>query len=230
MHSSSRHAVAACAFAVVFMATRALSAHTENDPASASESFAWADTFEPATETADEASPTPRPRHEDKRFVIARDFGLAIPVGPFADQAAVMYGPLLRLGYHPNDAVEIGIRAGYQRGFDRTVDGVTGSLSSVPIYTSARWFARGHRAGPYVGGEIGANLFRQNRTARTSFWDVSADRTWVRPAADIGVGWVWSRALPIDVRVQLASLDLVSRHGPLDDLTFGVNAGYSSFF
>ncbi|MDF2692611.1 MAG: hypothetical protein K0S65_994 [Labilithrix sp.] len=172
----------------------------------------------------------PHVRHDEKRFVVARDFGLVVPVGPLSDDAAAMYGPLLRLGYHVNDSVELGIRAAYLRGFDKEIAGVTGSLSSVPITASTRWFILGDRSGPYAGAEVGVNIFRQNRSARTSFWDVSADATWVRPSANLGVGFVWSRSLPIDLRGQVASLDLFGKGGPTSTLVVGVTAGWSFFF
>lgn len=169
-------------------------------------------------------------RRDTKRFVVARDFAVSVPVGQLADEAAPMYGPLVRLGFHVNDSVELGVRAAYQRGFDKEVAGVTGSLSAVPIHATSRWFMFGNRAGPYAGVDVGVNVFRQKRTERTSFFDIGADSTWVRPSANVGVGWVWSRSLPIDVRVQLAALDLASGDGPGRALTVGVVGGYSIFF
>jgi hypothetical protein len=168
------------------------------------------------------------PRHSDaKRFVVARDFGIAVPVGELAEQAATMYGPIVRLGWHPNDSVELGLRAGYQRGFEKESGGVTRATSTIPVYLTTRWFPFGDRSGPYGGLDVGVNVFREKTSPRSSFFDVSADATWARPSANAGVGWVWSRAVPIDLRVQLASLDLVA---PAESLTIGVVGGYSIFF
>jgi hypothetical protein len=190
-----------------------------------------------ASELADappavDAPAVPRPASLDsKRFVVARDFGFAVPVGDLADRSGAMYGPLVRLGFHVNESLELGLRAGYQRGFDKEVDGNVQSLSAVPINASIRYFILGHRSGPYAGLEAGVNVFRQRVTARTSIWDVGADATWVRPDANLGVGYVVSKTLPIDVRAQVASLDLISGgKGPTNALTVGISAGYSIFF
>lgn len=220
-----RWAVAAWSCALVLGTTTVARASTE--------SLSLSSAPEPTTAESVPTNPDttiPRQQKDSKRFVVARDFGLAIPFAHFANEAAPMYGPLVRLGFHPNDRIELGVRFGYQRGLDKEIAGVTGSLSAVPVYASARWFALGDRSGPYAGLELGVNIFRQKSTARTSFWDVDADETWVRPSANIGVGYVWSRSLPIDVRAQVASLDLVRGNGPIDALTFGVTAGYSIFF
>jgi hypothetical protein len=179
---------------------------------------------------ADEPRRRPRQRHNAKRFVVARDFGLAVPVGQLAEEAATMYGPLLRLGFHVTDSFEVGIRAGYQRGFDKEVAGAPRSLSCVPIHASARWFVFGDRSGPYAGLEVGVNVFRQKLARQTSFWDVGADATWVRPSTNLGIGYVWSRSAPVDVRIQLAALDLLSKDGPASALAIGVTGGYSIFF
>ena len=100
----------------------------------------------------------------------------------------------------------------------------------MPINAGVRWFVLGDRSGPYAGAELGASVFRQKRGPRTSFFDVGADATWVRPSANVSAGFVWSRAQPVDVRVQLASLDLVAKGGPVNALAIGVAAGYSIFF
>ncbi|MCW5831931.1 MAG: hypothetical protein KIS78_05705 [Labilithrix sp.] len=233
----SRPALAACSFSIVLSAAQVARAGVD---ASSSEAVAAPGTEAPATAKARDvprASPdadapqAPRPSRQDaKRFVVARDFGLTVPVGPLADEAAPMYGPLVRLGFHLSDSVEVGLRAAYQRGFDKSVAGVEGSLSSVPFNASVRWFVLGDRSGPYAGAEAGANVFRYRAAPRTSFFDVGADSTWVRPCAGVGVGFVWSRAFPLDVRAQLASLDLVSKGGPARALAVGATAGYSFFF
>lgn len=231
-----RTAAFACSFALVLSSSSLALAGLEGDGPAPSESPAPARAPEPATAPAIAPVPAnadmaPRPpRHDTKRFVVARDFGVALPVGDLADTAAAMYGPLVRLGFHVTDSFEIGLRAGYQRGFDKEVAGKTGSLSSVPIHASARWFFFGNREHLYSGLEVGANVFRENHSARTSFFDVSADSTWVRPSANVGLGFVWSRATPIDLRAQVGSLDLLSRGGAGGAIAVGVTAGYSIFF
>ena len=229
--------VAVCSISVV-VATSGV-ARAEEDPASTG-SVAEERAPEPATARAiapsrfasnADAPPAPRrARHAAKRFVVARDYGLPVPVGQLAEEAATMYGPLVRLGFHVTDSFEVGVRAGYQRGFDKTVDGVSGSLSSVPINAGGRWFVLGDRSGPYASTELGVNVFRQKHGPRTSFFDVGADSTWVRPSANIGAGFVWSRAQPVDLRVHLASLDLLAKGGPQNTLAIGIVAGYSIFF
>ena len=237
MPLSSGSAVAVCSISVV-LATSGV-AHAEEDPASP-RSVAEERAPEPATARgiapssfASNAGGPPAPRrarHAAKRFVVARDFGLSVPVGQLAEEAATMYGPLVRLGFHVTDSFEVGIRAGYQRGFNKTVDGTASSLSSVPINAGVRWFVLGDRSGPYAGAELGANVFRQKHGPRTSFFDVSADSTWVRPSANFGAGFVWSRSQPVDIRVHLACLDLLAKGGPQNTLAIGIAAGYSIFF
>ncbi|MBX3215629.1 MAG: hypothetical protein KF850_26565 [Labilithrix sp.] len=234
MPLSLRPAVAVCCFSVLSLAAASARADLGAPPAGSPER---AGAEAPATASAAGAPPAAdapeaqrRARQDPKRFVVARDFGIAVPVGALAEEAAPMYGPLVRLGFHLSDSVELGLRAGYQRGFDKTVAGAQGSLSSVPINASVRWFVLGDRSGPYAGAEAGVNVFRHRAAPRTSFFDVGADSTWARPSAKVGVGFVWSRALPIDVRAELASLDLVSRGGPAGALALGATAGYSIFF
>jgi hypothetical protein len=236
----ARTAVAGCSFVFVLSSSSLAQAGLEGDDADSTESPAQDRAPEPTTppvitpasaSTNADAPRAPRPPRKDaKRFVVARDFGVALPVGELAETAAAMYGPLVRLGFHVDDSFEIGIRAGYQRGFDKEVRGVTGSLSSVPFYTSARWFFFGNRELLYAGLELGVNVFRHKHTARTSVFDVSADATWVRPSANIGLGFVWSRATPVDIRAQVSSLDLISKDGPIGAIAVGVTGGYSIFF
>lgn len=206
-------------------------------PASASSSFdaRWnASVDGPIAPIGSDAPVNQEPKGDPfahKRAVVARDFGIAVPVGAFADRAAPMYGPLVRLGYHVTESFEVGLRAGYQRGLDRDIDGSTQSLSAVPINVSVRYFVLGDRSGPYAGFEAGVNVFRQRERARTSFWDVGADATWVRPCANVGVGWVYSKKFPVDLRVQVASLDLLSAgKGPVSSVAVGGTLGYSIFF
>lgn len=209
----------------------------EAAPASASSSFdaRWnASVDGPIAPVGADAPANQEPKADPfahKRAVVARDFGIAVPVGAFADRAAPMYGPLVRLGYHVTESFEVGLRAGYQRGLDREIDGNTQSLSALPINVSVRYFVLGDRSGPYAGFEAGVNVFRQRERARTSIWDVGADATWVRPCANVGVGWVYSKKFPVDLRVQVASLDLLSAgKGPVSSVAVGGTLGYSIFF
>lgn len=210
-------------FATLSVWTRVASARSASEPELQQVERANA----PATESDSRAATLPHQNRAPKRFVVARDFGVAFPIGAFTNEAAATYGPIIRVAYHLDDRVEIGGRIGYQRGFDKEIGGVTGSLSSIPLYATARWFPLGDRSGPYGGLDVGVNVFRQKDTGRTSFWDVGADSTWVRPSANIGVGWVWSRTLPIDLRVQIASLDLLR---PVSTVMVGAIGGYTIFF
>jgi hypothetical protein len=227
----SRRVVAACSSAIVLTLSRIVLAGMGEASTNerAEEPTSPPAIAQPEPSGADRPSKT-QARHDAKRFVVARDFAIVMPVGALSDESAAMYGPLVRLGFHVNDSFEVGVRFGYLRGFDKEVDGVTGSLSSLPITATTRWFPLGDRSGPYAGAELGANVFRQVFSPRTSFWDVSADATWVRPSANVGFGWVWSRALPMDLRAQIASLDLFGKGGPTGSLMVGLTAGWSFFF
>ena len=236
----ARPAIAVCSFALVLSSSSVVLADDgAEDGPPPDESVAEEAALPPGIPPAIATEPTPasadvprapRPRKDDKRFVVARDFAVALPVGELADTAAAMYGPLVRLGFHVNDSFEIGVRAAYQRGFDKEVAGVTGSLSSVPLYATGRWFLFGNREYLYAGVELGANIFREKHTRRTSFFDVSADSTWVRPSAGLALGFVWSRKAPVDLRAHVSSLDLIGKNGPAGTLMVGLTAGYSIFF
>jgi hypothetical protein len=240
----ARSALAVCSFTAVFAASALASAAVDSsDPPSGSTdaqdgTHAGAHeigstpgplVFAPPVEADRAAMPRP-PRRDSKPFVVARDFGLAVPVGHFTESAEAMYGPLVRLGFHVNDSFELGVRAGYQRGFEREIAGIKTSLSMGLINASVRWFVLGDRSGPYTGAEVGVNVFRQKLTPRTSIFDIDADATWARPGANVGIGFVWSRSFPLDLRAQVAAVDLLAKGGPANALALGVTAGYSIFF
>lgn len=237
----ARTALAVCSFMGVLSGSSYAAAGIEAHDPMPGESLGQERAPEPASprvtappvneaSSANAGRTTVRSTKDTKRFVVARDFGVAVPVGKLAETAAAMYGPIVRLGFHIDDRFEVAVRAGYQRGFDKEVAGVTGSLSSLPIGAGARWFFFGNRELLYAGLEVGVTVFRHKHTARTSFFDVSADATWVRPSADVALGFVWSRTTPIDLRAQVSSLDLISRGGPTGALAVGVTAGYSIYF
>ncbi len=170
-----------------------------------------------------------------KRWSVARDLAAVLPVGALAADSGPMLGPLVRLGFQATSRVEVGMRSGYLYGLDKDVGADRMSaLSAIPIFACARAFFLAEGVGPYAAVEIGANVLRRRyRSAAESGLfeiDLHAQESRWTAGADVGAGWVLSRKLPIDLRAQIAALDLLSSRGPTHGIAIGGTAGWTIFF
>jgi hypothetical protein len=112
------------------------------------------------------------------------------------------------------------------------------ALSSIPIVASARAFVAastfGAGVGPYLGIEAGANVLRRRyRTAAESGLlelDFHAKESKWTASTTLGIGWVISRGVPIDLRAQIAAIDLFSGRGAANAITVGATAGWTIYF
>lgn len=174
-----------------------------------------------------------------KRWSVARDFAAALPVGAIAADSGPMVGPLVRIGFQATPNLELGMRSGYLYGLDKEIaPGQATALSSIPIVASARWFlaatAFGAGVGPYAGVEAGANLLRRRyrTTAESGLLELDFDAKESKWTAGttVGVGWVFSRKVPIDLRAQIAAIDLLSGRGATNAIAVGATAGWTIYF
>jgi hypothetical protein len=175
----------------------------------------------------------------EKRWSVARDFTAAIPVGAIAADSGPMVGPLVRLGFQATPNLELGMRSGYLYGLDKEIaPGQVTALSSIPIVASARWFFAagffGSGVGPYAGIEAGANLLRRRyrTTAESALLSLDFDAReskWTG-GSTASVGWVISRKVPIDLRAQVAAIDVFSGKGAFDAVAVGASAGWTIYF
>jgi len=170
-----------------------------------------------------------RPEKE-KRWNVARDFAAVVPVGLGSNDAGPMIGPLVRVGFEATPSIEVGVRSGYLYGLDKPLaeDRVT-ALSAIPIVASVRWFVLGKSVGPYLAAEGGASLLRRRyRSLGESellALDFDAQESKWTASATAGIGWVVSRKVPIDLRGEVAAVDLVAGRAAL-----GATAGWTIYF
>lgn len=178
-------------------------------------------------------------RDAEKRWSVARDLTANVPVGAIAADSGLMLGPLVRLGFQATPNLELGMRSGYLYGLDKEIaPGQVTALSSIPIVASVRWFfaagSFGSGAGPYAGIEAGANLLRRRyrTTAESGLFELDFDAKeskWTG-GSTASLGWVVSRRIPIDLRLQVAALDLFGGKGATNAMAVGASAGWTFYF
>lgn len=182
-----------------------------------------------AVATGDAAEERPRAEKE-KRWNVARDVAAVVPVGLGSNDAGPMIGPLVRIGFEATPSIEVGVRSGYLYGLDKPIsdDRVT-ALSSIPIVVTVRWFVLGKSVGPYLAAEGGASLLRRRyRSLGESellSLDFDAQESKWTASATAGIGWVVSRKVPIDLRGEVAAVDLVTGRAAV-----GATAGWTIYF
>jgi hypothetical protein len=193
----------------------------------------------PALAQDAQEKPEPQAASSEKRWSVARDLTAAIPVGAIAADSGPMLGPLVRLGFQLTPNLELGMRSGYLYGLDKEIaPGQVTALSSIPIVASVRWFFGagffGSGAGPYAGVEGGANLLRRRyrTTAESGLLELdfeAREAKWTASTTAFA-GWVISRKLPIDLRAQVAAIDLFSGRGAANAIAVGASAGWTIWF
>jgi len=127
-------------------------------------------------------------------------------------------------------------RVGYLVGFRQDAGSLLGqSISTgfnlLPIWAGARYFFMENGAGVYGAAEIGLNVLIPTTSA-----DGTAPDSRARLGVNVGVGYVISKELPIDLRVQFTMYNLLFKNGAdaallqVDEPNYfgiGLSAGYT---
>jgi hypothetical protein len=174
----------------------------------------------------------------DKKIGLGGDLALMFPLGDLADGTGPMIGPLLRGGYRVIPPLELTARIGYLVGLSKdqsqTLPGGTVSASShltdIPIWLGARYFFMKDNpmAGVYGAAEIGMNFMTSSGSEQFGGRSIDFSDAVNRFGFDLGVGYVISRELPIDFRLQYTMLNLIGREsGETTAHTLGLSVGYT---
>ncbi|MDB5221094.1 MAG: hypothetical protein JWO86_9021 [Myxococcaceae bacterium] len=184
----------------------------------------------PALPPAPAPAPPPAPADESpKRFGIGLDAQLLFPVGQFSNYTGVQLGPLLRLGYRVVPRLEATLRSGYLFGLNTTSGaGISLNVTNIPIWLGARYWFMDPSAGVYGAVEIGANLMQSHFDANGGPFVPSGSAALNRGGFNLGAGYVLSKELPIDVRLQFSYLNLIAAD-PADGslVSIGLSVGYT---
>jgi hypothetical protein len=177
------------------------------------------------------------PSSGDKKITVGADVLFVLPVADMPNYTGPQIGPLVRGGYRIMPALELTARIGYLFAFGKTQPPaqnvtVNTSLTNIPVWLGARYFVGDAPAGLYGAAEIGVNFLKGSYTANPGNVQKSTGDT--RGGFNVGVGYVISKDLPIDVRLQYSYFNLIGANtGPSGDGTLmgvGLSAGYSFFF
>ena len=170
---------------------------------------------------------------DDKKMTLGIDAQFMLPLGDFGKATGPQIGPLVRFGYRVIPALELTGRVGYLFGLGKTPEGVpagvdvSSSVSNIPIWVGARYFFLDAPAGLYGAAELAINLM----SAKVEAGGQSASTSITREGINLGVGYVISKELPIDLRAQFSLLNLLGKETNETSLTaIGISAGYSFFF
>lgn len=162
---------------------------------------------------------------DDKKIGVGGDLQFVLPLGDFADGSGPLIGPVLRVGYRVMPPLELNLKAGFLYGLTKSQGPLDIGVNIIPISVGGRYFIMDPHAGLYGGLDIAINLI----SPKASFngVDASGDSS-TRIGANIGVGYVISKELPIDIRGQLMLLN-VGDSGGLS-LGIGISGGYTYQF
>jgi len=187
-----------------------------------------------ATVTDEESASVAPAADGDKKITVGADLLFVLPVGNLHDVSGPQIGPLLRGGYRVMPQLEVTARIGYLFAFSTTqnINGnnISLSVSDFPIWLGARYFVTEAPAGPYAAAELGMNFLIANASGNVNGQNQSQSTVDTRAGFNLGVGYVLSKDLPIDVRLQYSYLNLigaVSNEGGI--MGIGLSAGYSFF-
>ena len=179
--------------------------------------------------TAQPADDAPKP---ETRIGIGGDVLIVVPFGTLSDASGPLLGPMVRGGYRVKPPLEITARAGYLFGFGKDRGrGTTTSESLLPIWVGARYFVLDPHAGPYGAAEVGLNLLQLHIDPDPGSVADDAKKLRARGGFDLGLGYVLSKRLPIDFRVQFTYFNLLGTEtGDKAFLGLGLSAGYTFAF
>jgi len=141
----------------------------------------------------------------EKKASLGADLGYLVPVGAFAKFAGPSIGPLVRGGYRVTPRLELTLRTGFLLGLSagsglRTPFGFEGAArtSTVPVWAGARLFVMDPNEGLYVSAESGLNIMLPESKEMRLRW-----------GANGGVGFVFDKSIPVDLRAQVAVMNLL---------------------
>lgn len=171
----------------------------------------------------------------DKKITVGADLLFVLPVGNLSDVTGPQIGPLLRAGYRVLPQLEATARIGYLFAFGKSVNvgagnSASASVTDVPLWLGARYFVMEAPAGPYAAAEIGMNFLNASASGTVNGQHVSSSNGDTRAGFNLGAGYVYSKELPIDVRLQFSYLNLIGASGEGGLMGIGLSAGYSLFF
>jgi len=175
---------------------------------------------------------------DDKKMGLGIDAQFMIPVGDLGDLTGPMIGPLVRFGYRVIPALELTGRVGYIFGLGKDQGAglggnVSTSVSDIPIWVGGRYFFMEPHAGLYGAVEIGANILKVHYSPDLPSNPLTDELTKSRTrfGFNVGVGYVISKDLPIDIRAQFMDLNLIGTDTGETSLTaVGISAGYTFTF
>jgi hypothetical protein len=177
----------------------------------------------------DDGGDAPEPR----KIGIGVDLLYLSPLGSLADITGAQLGATARLGYRVIPALEITLRGGYLLGTAASPSGGAGAakVSTVPLWLGARYFFLDAPAGPYAGAELALNIMRAEINPNPSGATDPYINHLIREGLNLNLGCVISRDVPIDVRAQLAVLNLLGKNSGEDTLLGAVfSVGYTALF
>jgi len=172
-----------------------------------------------------------------KKIAVGADLLFVLPVGDMANDTGPQIGPLIRGGYRIIPALELTARIGYLFAFGKSQNPTptataSTSITNIPVWLGARYFLGDAPAGLYGAGEIGMNFLTAHATVNPGNVVITTGDT--RAGFNLGVGYVISKDLPIDVRLQYSYFNLIgAKTGTNGDGTLmgiGLSAGYSFLF
>jgi hypothetical protein len=181
------------------------------------------------------ASVAPTTGGSDKKLRVGADLLFVLPIGNLSNVSGPQIGPLLDVGYRLIPQLELTGRIGYLFAFGTTQNiggtNVNTSVTNIPVWLGARYFLNEAPAGLYGAAEIGMNFLTAQASATISGQGQSQSTGDTRAGFNLGVGYVISKDLPIDFRLQYSYFNLIgagSGEGAI--WGFGLSAGYSFFF
>jgi hypothetical protein len=173
----------------------------------------------PAAPTADSGD------DDDKKIGLGGDLLFMLPLGDFADASGPLVGPVLRAGYRVMPPLEVTLRLGYLLNFGKDAGGATLKTNILPIWAGARYFFMEPHAGLYGAAELGVNMLFPSVSPEIP--GVTLD-TQTRFGFNLGAGYVISKELPIDFRLQLSHLNLIGTEtNEKAAIGLGLSAGYT---
>ena len=168
---------------------------------------------------------------EEKKMGIGGDLLFLFPLGDLGDVTGPQIGPLVRFGYRVIPALEVTGRVGYLFGLKKSIGNVLGTdisvgLNIIPIWAGARYFIMEPTHGLYGAAELGLNLLSASASGASS-----SSNTTTRLGANLGVGYVISKELPIDIRAQFTTYNLLlTESGEKTYFGLGISGGYTYQF
>lgn len=148
---------------------------------------------------------------DDKKIGVGGDLQFVLPLGDFGDASGPLIGPILRAGYRVMPPLELNLKAGFLFGLTKSVGAgaftADSGVNIIPISVGGRYFFMDPHAGLYGGLDIALNIIQPKASVNGT--SVSGLDSSTRIGANLGVGYVISKELPIDIRAQFMMFNLL---------------------